>query len=390
MREELTILIEGLEIHKLLDRLNSEGVALKGIRYISREKVQFICAKKDIHIIDKFARNKYLITIQEEKGPKTKLTKLRNRKTTIAGVILFIAVIVYQSLFICKIEINGLNNINDEEVCKVLEDNGVFIGCRRGNYDLEAIEYDMFDRVKGIAWMELHDDGGIVTVDIVESVKVDITEEKEPQHIIAEKEGYIEEVIAKEGRTAVEKGQFVNQGDILISGEIQNRMDETLYRYVSAEGQVYARCIYAFTDTENIVIEEEVRTGKYFPGVYFRFGDFVFDSSCFMNSFKNYFVNERTLIDIKIPLPVKISLIGINETAYKERARSLPEIERYAEIEMLKKLKKNIGDTGRIVKKDLQFKEEENIIEITGIFEVIEEIGGEEPIIYERTEDQDR
>ena len=96
------------------------------------------------------------------------------------------------------------------------------------------------------------------------------------------------------------------------------------------------------------------------------------------------------MIDIKIPLPVKISFIGINETAYKERERSLSEIKRSAEIEMLKELKKNMGDTGRIVKKDLQFKEEENIIEITGIFEVIEEIGGEEPIIYERTEDQNR
>ena len=31
---------------------------------------------------------------------------------------------------------------------------------------------------------------------------------------------------------------------------------------------------------------------------------------------------------------------------------------------MLKELKKNMGDTGRIVKKDLQFKEEENIIEM--------------------------
>lgn len=390
MREELTILIEGLEIHKLIDILNSEGIGLKGIRYISREKVQLVCEKKDFNIIEKLARNKYLITVQKEKGPKTKLSKLKYRKTTIAGIILFIAVIVYQSLFICKIEINGLASINEEEIYAVLEDNGVFIGCRRGDYDLEAIEYDMFDRVKGIAWMELHDEGGIVTVDIVESVKVDMTEEKDPQHIVAQKEGYIEEIIAVNGRTAVKKGQFVYPGDILISGEIPNRMDETQFRYVAASGQVYAKCIYAFEETENIIINEEVTTGKYFPGIYLRFGDFVFDPSNFLNSFKNYYINEQTIIDIKIPLPVKISFIGINETAYKERERSLSEIKRSAEIEMLKELKKNMGDTGRIVKKDLQFKEEENIIEITGIFEVIEEIGGEEPIIYERTEDQNR
>ena len=116
MREELTILIEGLEIHKLIDILNSEGIGLKGIRYISREKVQLVCEKKDFNIIEKLARNKYLITVQKEKGPKTKLSKLKYRKTTIAGIILFIAVIVYQSLFICKIEVNGLASINEEEI----------------------------------------------------------------------------------------------------------------------------------------------------------------------------------------------------------------------------------------------------------------------------------
>lgn len=390
MREEINISIEGLEVNRLLGKCSSEGIGLRNVRYISGHKVTLTCSKEDFRKIDKYAKNKYLIEVLTERGPQAALNRLRSRKTAIAGIIIFITVIIYQSLFITRIDINGLETIERESVMKVLADNGIFAGCRRGDYDLEAAEFDIFDRVKGIAWMELHEDGGIITADIVESAKVEPAEEEEPLNIVALKEGYIEEVIALNGKNMVTKGQHVNPGDILISGEIVSKIDETAVRYVHAEGKVYARCIYVLTRTEPKIVEEEVTTGRFFPGVCLKFGDFTFDSSGIMNFFDTSYVKEKDIIDINIPLPVKISLTGTNETGMSSRERSLPEIQRSAEIALLKELKKNTGDSGRIANKDLQFKEEENIIEVTGIFEVIEEIGGEEPIIYERAENQHR
>ncbi|MDO4482064.1 MAG: sporulation protein YqfD [Bacillota bacterium] len=390
MIEEIKISIEGLEINRLLVKFSDEGIELRKLTYISQNKITFVCKREVLPEIEKYAKNRFRIEILDERGLRTSLKKLAVRKTAVFGIILFTAVIIYQSLFITKIEINGVQSIEKDSVLKVLSDNGIYAGCRRGNYDLEAAEFDIFEKVKGIAWMELHEDGGIITAEIVESVKAEISKEEKPQNIVALKEGFIEEVIALNGKNMVSSGQHVNPGDILISGEIVSKIDETSVRYVHAEGKVFARCIYVLSRKEPKTAEEESLTGRFLPGVCIRFGDFTFDSSELTDVFKSKYVKEQPVIDINIPLPVKLTFKGENETCIMTRERSMPEIMRNAEIELIKELKKNITEGGRIANKDLQFKEEENIIEVKGIFEVIEEIGGEEPIIYERTENQHR
>lgn len=386
MENKIIFRIEGPEISRLLSKLSEENLSLRNVKYISDTEIILCCHKKDFKIIEKFTKNKYRIEIRTESGVKQSLYKLKNRKATIAGVFLFVFLIFYQSLFISRIEITGLETVSQDEVMSVLTDNGIYVGCHKGSYDLEATEFDIFDRVKGFAWMELHEEGSTIIVDMVESKKVEEKETGPPSDIIATKEAYVEEIIALNGRKNVECGQQVKPGDILISGEIPNLIDDTKQMYVRSEGKVYGRCTYQMKREVSVSTEENSLTGKFMPGISIQFGDIKLDTSDFINFFDDYTINEKKLIDIDIPLPIKFSTLGINESEKTLRNMSLAEIKRNTEIEMLTDLKKNMGETGRIVKKDLQFRREENIIEVTGIFQVIEEIGREEPIIYERTE----
>ena len=380
MKDKRKLLAEGIDCQKFIGRCAMKEISLMNIQYISDHSLTFFCYEKDYRQVEKLAGNVYRLTTLAQSGPKYAVQSAKkSKKAEIFGMLLFVAILFYQNLFISRIDVVGCETIDEKEILAVLARCGLYEGCRKNTYDPEDAEYMLYKMVDNIAWAELRTQGGLVTVDISESVVVEPLESDEPCNVVAEKEGIIEEVVAINGVAAVSPGDYVSPGAILISG--LNSVKEGEIQWLThAKGQVFARTFYALETQVSPVAEEPNVTGSFVPGIRIRFGDFFLDTGELFQVYDHQLTNELKLVDTKVPLPVNFTILGINETQIEERERSEKEIQRMGEIQLLSALKKFLPEDAKIAKKDLKFTSEENIIKVTGVFEVIEKIGIQAPL----------
>ena len=390
MKDKRKLLAEGIDCQKFIGKCAMKGISLMNIRYISDHSLTFFCYEEDYKRVEKLAGNMYRLTTLARSGPKNALYRARkSRKAEIFGIFLFAAILFYQNLFISQIEVVGCETIDEKEILSVLAQCGLYEGCRKNSYDPEDAEYMLYEMVDNIAWAELRTQGGLVTVDIAESVIVEPLEDDQPCDVVAEKEGIIEEVIAINGTAAVSPGEYVSQGAILISG--LNSVKEGEIQWLThAQGDVFARTYHTLETQVSAAAEEPSVTGSFVPGIRIRFGDFSLDTSQIFEVYDHQLTNELSLVNTTVPLPIDLTILGINETQIELRERSQKEIQRMAEIQLLKELKKIIPEDAKIAKKDLKFTQEENIIKVTGVFEVIEEIGVQVPLDNQILQEQEK
>lgn len=392
MKDKRKILAEGIDCQKFIGKCAAKGITLMQIQYLSDDSLTFFCYDEDYKKIEKAAGNMYRLTTLSVSGPRNSLVVAKkSRKAEILGMFLFAAILFYQNLFVSQIEILGCETIEEEKIRTVLQACGLYEGCRKNSYNPEDTEYMLYEMVDNIAWAELRTQGGLVTVDIRESVIVEPLEGEEPCDVIAEKEGIIENVIAINGTAAVKPGDYVSKGAVLISGH-QSVKEGEIQWLTHAQGEVMARTYHTLKTEVSAFAEEEAVTGSFVPGIRVLFGDFHLDTNALFQVYDHQLIRELTLLDTDVPLPVQLTVLGINETEITMRQRSEKEIQRLAEIQLLTELKKNMPEDAKIVKKDLKFTREENIIKVIGVFEVMEEIGIqisiEEPLLQNKDESE--
>lgn len=205
---------------------------------------------------------------------------------TVIGAFLLGALIFYQSLFIAEITIGGYSSISETELRQTLTEAGVYEGARKkGIYeDAKALLYEKYDK---ITWISIYERGRRLEVDIAEAGEFleENIPDKRPVNIVAAKSGMIETILPLKGSAKVQKGDYVNEGDILISGRYKyqssdySKGDDFFTMYSHADGQVTARVpeYMTYYFEKNRRIKEP--TGRFFVGIYLKFGDLEVDTA---------------------------------------------------------------------------------------------------------------
>ena len=129
---------------------------------------------------------------------------------------------------------------------------------------------------------------------------------------MAKKSGIIEEIIAKNGKALYKSGDYVNAGDILITGMIPDKNGENI-RYIHSFGQVYGRMVYVVTINEpkkEIILKE---TGLYIPGFFIRINQFKIDTGNMMCQFEDYQVQRKNMITFRKPILFQLDFLRYNQ-----------------------------------------------------------------------------
>jgi len=178
------------------------------------------------------------------------LHEYRKRVGLLVGLIFFIAALAVLSGMIWSIEVQGHDRIAEEEILRVMEEQGLRLGVRRQLLDPAAMSEAAHQQLEGVAWIALNLRGSTAVIELREEIElIESTEPETPQNIIAAKAGQIRifELYAGQAETSV--GQAVAAGGLLAGGRIQN-LDET-YRLVGADAYVVART--------SVLVEGEMR-----------------------------------------------------------------------------------------------------------------------------------
>lgn len=350
----LRVKAEGLDPQRFLTDCMKAGIPLRRIR--RRSDTELSMELPGIHrkALQRAAGNTWRITVQKETGVVPALKRMIKNPAGILGILLLAGTLWYKTLFVSEIRISGYETLTEEFLRETLAEAGFMEGCKK-NADLNKLKLALYQSSDRITWVGIHYKGSLAQVEIAESTsgaaKIgpsgsgSLAEFGTPEpgtpdgsslgpaHVIAKKDGYISRVLPLEGEETVAAGDFVKKGDLLITGVIPvtdstYETDRPLERYVRAEGQVYAVIPYRFTGTLPRYAPEPLTEGNHAA-----------------------------------------------KTTYTLRERTPKELESLAEMQIRRFIKENVPETAEIRKKDLNFVQEENIIEVNVLIQAEEEIG---------------
>lgn len=177
------------------------------------------------------------------------------RRTGLAiGFSIMLVTLAFLSGRVWIIQVDNSTDIPSEEIVNAYEAAGLKIGISK-RADVEEIRLNAITELDEISWTTVNITGSVATIKIE---KFDEAPEQNiangTSNIIATKDGQIEIVEPYRGSSAVKLGQTVMEGDLLISGVTESRIQS--YIFSDADGYVVASTqIDVQSETPQIVTE---------------------------------------------------------------------------------------------------------------------------------------
>lgn len=379
------ITIEGYFIERLMNLCSNKGILIWNSKRKKTTLLEANVSIKDFRQIVKFAKQaKCKVNIKQKRGLPFIFNKYRKRKIFFFSLILIIVAIISLSNFVWNIEVIGNEKIDKEEIIQTLKKEGLEIGTFKNKVDTKEIINKMRLDRNDLAWVGIDIRGTNAIVKVVEAdKKPDIIKEDEYCNIVATKAGIIEKVNAINGTPLVKKGDVIKEGTPVIGGWLEGKFTGT--RYVHANGSVQAKVWY--TQNEKIDLKQVVsrKTENEETKYSVRINNFTINFYKTLSKFKKYDTieqNKKIKLFSDFYLPVEIiqknnyELIEETITYTKEQAKQKAEEEAKKKLDEQVKVKENILNTY------INYQETEEYIEAQVIYEVLEEIGTKEKIVF--------
>ena len=150
---------------------------------------------------------------------------------------------------------------------KELENYGLKKYKFKKNYDeIQEIKNSILEKYKDkIEWLEIEESGTTYIVRLEERIIPDNVLENEKQNVVAGKSAIIKNIIAENGEVVKNINDYVEKGDIVISGNIY--LNETVKDTIRASGRIYGEVWYNVT-VEYPYIYSEIKEKDNYQDVY--------------------------------------------------------------------------------------------------------------------------
>lgn len=189
-------------------------------------------------------------SVESVSGLKIKFRELLSRYALIIGAVISCGLIYVYSTFISEVEIRGNAEIASETISAIV-DEYVKTPSLFGSPDFDEIEKAVA-ACDGIAYATVMREGKRLIVEVVEELpETEITDTYSPIPVLARESGTVTKVVTLRGTAAVESGDTVQAGQILIAPYVSAGEGEDIP--VRAMGIVEARV----TRTEELEYTDE-------------------------------------------------------------------------------------------------------------------------------------
>lgn len=381
----VNIKVEGFFIERFINICISKKILLWNIK---REKSTILYANvsiKDYKRLKNIAKKtKSKINIQSKKGIPFILHKYRKRKIFVALLAIIVIALFVMSRFIWNIEIKGNERINKEEIIEELNKQGLKIGAYKGKINANSIINRVRLNKNDIAWMGIDLEGTNVIVEIKEASKApEIIDENEYCNIVANKEGIITKISTQNGTAVVKEGDIVKVGDTLVLGYLEGKY--TGIRYVHAKADIEAKIWYSKKEKVFLKQQIQVPTGATEEKYTLNINNFKINFYKTLSKFENYdTINENKKLKIfsNFYLPIEIIKKTNYEYKYEEKIYTEEELTKLTEEKIEKELQEEIVQKENIINKQTNIYPNDDYIEVEVIYEVLENIGSKDKIIF--------
>lgn len=381
----IRINVEGFYIEKFINICRQNGIFLWGIK---REKASIMHTNISIKDFKKIKRITKQINcrvhIERKKGLPFFLDRYKKRKIFVIGLIAILLIIFGTSNFVWNIEVVGNEKINKDELIQELKEQGLEIGTPKRKINKNEIINTIRLKRNDVSWAGINIKGTNVTVKIVETEeKPEIINQDEYCNIVANKDALIQKIDSTKGTSVVKEGDLVKKGSILIGGWMEGKY--TGVRYVHGDGKVMGKVWY--TETARVQLKEEKieKTGKEEKKYRINFNNFQINLYKTLSKFEKYdtiYTDKKVKIFSDFYLPVSFTECNNFETISKTEEYTQEEAKNIAIERAEKKLAEQITNSNDIQDKKINVTTTNDYVEVEVIYEVLENIGTEEKIVF--------
>ena len=381
----VNIEIEGYYIERFINLCKSNKILLWGSK---RKKTTLFTTNIGISDFRKikyfFRKTKCRLKIKRKRGLPFIFHRYKQRKIFIFFFLLVTMGIFFLTNFIWNIEIIGNNKISKDDIIKSLNNQNVKVGVLKNKINTQEIVNKVRLERNDLAWIGIELKGTNLIVKIVEAdKKPEIINEEEYCNIVATKDGIIDKIDAVNGTALVKEGDVVKKGDALIGGWIEGKY--TGNRYVHSNGHVRAKVWYI--EEEEVKLKDKIlnKNGNFESKYSVKINNFIINFYKTLSKFENYDTIEESKklkIFSDIYLPIEIVKKVNYELDEKNVEYTIDEAKKIAEERAKEKLDKKVLDKENIVNTYIKFDETEDVVKTQVIYEVLEEIGTKEKIVF--------
>lgn len=379
------IVVEGYYIERFMNLCTSKNIFLwkinrnrstilhARVRRQDFKKLKSVCKKTGCKM-----------KIERKKGVSFVLQHYKKRKVFVGLLFTIFLSIIAFSNFIWNVEVVGNDMIGTEEILQVAKDGGLTIGKWKHSLDTKSVINRLRLERDDIAWVGIEQKGTNVTIKIVEAdKKPDIINEEEYCNIVADKNAMILKVNAVNGTSLVKVGDVVKKGDILIGGWMEGKYTGT--RYLHAQGEIQAKVWYTNKQRVDLVDNQKVETGAVENKYSVDINNFKINFYKRVSKFKNYDTieeNKKIKLFSDFYLPIEMKKIVHKEYKNVQVIHTIEEAKEIAKQKAKEALDGQIESTENILNEQITTYEESSYVEVEVTYEVRENIGTKEKLVF--------
>ena len=379
------ITVEGYYIERFINICRNNKIIIWNLKRDKSVRLNLNIGIKDFKEIKKIAKKtKCKVKIIKKKGLPFLFNRYKKRKIFFGFLLLILILIGISSNFIWNIEIKIENAEQLDNIYEDITSAGLETGKMKNKINTKEIINQIRLKRNDIAWMgiELKGTNAIVKLVKAES-KPDIVDEEDYCNIVSDKVGVITKINAKNGTLAVNVGDTVNVGTVLINGWMEGKY--TGIRYVHAQGDIEAKVWYKKSTKILYNTTERSETGNIENKYKIKFNNFEINLSKRVSKFKIYdTIDTEKKFKLFSDFYLPITLIKTTNKEEKEETKNY-DFEQAKNIgvqQLEEELNKNITDSNKIVNKNVNTYEKEDGLEVVVTYEVLENIGTNEKIVF--------
>lgn len=381
----IRISIEGYYIERFINICGNEKITIWNLKRNKNVKLELNIGIKNLKKVAKIAKQtKCKMKIIKKKGLPFLFNRYRKRKLFFVFLLVIIIGLGISSNFVWNIQIVEEDKESIENLYHDVVESGLEIGKMKSKINTKDIINKVRLKRNDIAWMGIELKGTNAIVKVVKATaKPEIVDDNEYCNIVSDKQGIITKINAQNGTIAVKVGDTVNVGTTLINGWMEGKY--TGLRYVHAKGEIQAKVWH--TKNKKILYNatEKTETGNIENKYQIKINNFEINLSKRLSKFKIYdtiVLENKFKIFSDFYLP--ISLVKITNKEIKEEQKNYnAEQAKDLGIEQLQEeLDNEIEDKSKVVNKIINTYEKEDGIEVYVTYEVLEDIGTNEKIVF--------
>jgi similar to stage IV sporulation protein len=246
----ITILIEGNNATNLINLAAKSNINLWGIGFIyddsnevNKKKLLVNTLSSEYKNLLKISKKIYLkLKIIEKHGFPFIYEKHKDRKGILIGIVIFILNIHVLSFYIWKINVIGAKDLSVQKVISAANELGIHPGALSNKINVKHINQKLMANLPEVSWISVNLEGCIANIVLKEKIKTPeiISDDFLPQVLQAAYDGQIVGIETYKGYAVVSIGDSVVKGQILISSESSEGIDN---KKSCSDGKVWA-CVW--------------------------------------------------------------------------------------------------------------------------------------------------